>query len=99
MTSARTSRSRCSNGSERHCACITAATSLLSRLDQKLDVKTSGVDVSIQTLSGGNQQKVLFGRTLARDPQVLVLCEPTAGVDIGRDTRSTTWLPNRSGRG
>jgi ribose transport system ATP-binding protein len=50
---------------------------------RKLDVKTSGVDVSVQTLSGGNQQKVLFGRTLAREPQVLLLCEPTAGVDIG----------------
>ncbi len=50
---------------------------------KKLDVKTAGVDVPIQTLSGGNQQKVLFGRTLAREPQVLVLCEPTAGVDIG----------------
>ena len=50
---------------------------------EKLDVVTSGVDVSIQTLSGGNQQKVLFGRTLARDPRILVLCEPTAGVDIG----------------
>ena len=50
---------------------------------QKLDVKTSGIDVPVQTLSGGNQQKVLFGRTLAREPHVLILCEPTAGVDIG----------------
>jgi ribose transport system ATP-binding protein len=48
-----------------------------------LDVKAAGQDVPVQTLSGGNQQKVLLGRTLARGPQVLVLCEPTAGVDIG----------------
>jgi ABC-type sugar transport system ATPase subunit len=50
---------------------------------KRLGVKTTGADSPIQTLSGGNQQKVLFGRTLARSPQVLVLCEPTAGVDIG----------------
>jgi ribose transport system ATP-binding protein len=49
----------------------------------RLGVKTSGPTSPIQALSGGNQQKVLFGRTLARDPKVLVLCEPTAGVDIG----------------
>ena len=49
----------------------------------RLGVKTTGPTSSIQALSGGNQQKVLFGRTLARDPKVLVLCEPTAGVDIG----------------
>ena len=49
----------------------------------KLDVVAGGVESLIQTLSGGNQQKVLFGRTLAREPKVIVLCEPTAGVDIG----------------
>ncbi len=49
----------------------------------KLDVMAGGATSPVQTLSGGNQQKVLFGRTLARDPKVLVLCEPTAGVDIG----------------
>ena len=49
----------------------------------KLDVVAGGGDSPIQTLSGGNQQKVLFGRCSAREPRVLVLCEPTAGVDIG----------------
>jgi ribose transport system ATP-binding protein len=49
----------------------------------KLGVTTTSASSSIQALSGGNQQKVLFGRTLAREPKILVLCEPTAGVDIG----------------
>ena len=50
---------------------------------ERLGVVTARLDSPVQTLSGGNQQKVLFGRTLARSPEVLVLCEPTAGVDIG----------------
>jgi ABC-type sugar transport system ATPase subunit len=50
---------------------------------ERLDVKTTGGDAAITTLSGGNQQKVLFGRVLAGEPDVLVMCEPTAGVDIG----------------
>jgi ABC-type sugar transport system ATPase subunit len=50
---------------------------------RRLDVKAAGPAQPLGTLSGGNQQKVLIGRSLARDPQVLVMCEPTAGVDIG----------------
>jgi ABC-type sugar transport system ATPase subunit len=49
----------------------------------RLEVGTAGSEVSIATLSGGNQQKVLIGRSLVKNPAVLVLCEPTAGVDIG----------------
>lgn len=48
-----------------------------------LDIRTAGPNAPITSLSGGNQQKVLFGRSLGRRPQVLIMCEPTAGVDIG----------------
>jgi ribose transport system ATP-binding protein len=48
----------------------------------QLDVKTAGTAVPISVLSGGNQQKVLFGRSLRLQPSVLVLDEPTSGVDV-----------------
>lgn len=48
-----------------------------------IQIKAASVDDKITTLSGGNQQKVIMARCLARDPKVLVLCEPTAGVDVG----------------
>jgi ribose transport system ATP-binding protein len=49
----------------------------------RLSVKMADSSDPVATLSGGNQQKVLIGRCLATKPEVLVLCEPTAGVDIG----------------
>jgi ribose transport system ATP-binding protein len=49
----------------------------------RLDIKTAGPSAAISTLSGGNQQKVVVARCLASEPNILVLCEPTAGVDIG----------------
>jgi ribose transport system ATP-binding protein/rhamnose transport system ATP-binding protein len=48
-----------------------------------LAVKTEGVDQPVGRLSGGNQQKVVIGRWLQRKPDVLILDEPTRGVDIG----------------
>jgi ABC-type sugar transport system ATPase subunit len=53
---------------------------------RKLSIKVAGRDSGIVTLSGGNQQKVLFGRALGQDPAVVVMCEPTAGIDIGART-------------
>jgi len=47
------------------------------------DVKTRGVDITIGQLSGGNQQKVVFGREMRRDPRLLIACQPTRGLDIG----------------
>jgi ribose transport system ATP-binding protein len=50
---------------------------------EKLSVLPADPDAAFGTLSGGNKQKVVFGRVLFRKPQVYVLCEPTRGVDIG----------------
>lgn len=50
---------------------------------QKLDIRTTSKDKNVIELSGGNQQKVSLGKWLARDLKVLILDEPTRGVDIG----------------
>ena len=49
----------------------------------KLSIKTPSSKTQIQSLSGGNQQKVLIGRWLANNPDVLILDEPTRGIDVG----------------
>lgn len=47
------------------------------------DVRCTGPDQMIMTLSGGNQQKVVLGRALSRDPDVVIAVQPTRGLDIG----------------
>jgi inositol transport system ATP-binding protein len=52
-------------------------------LVQELRIRTPGLDERIENLSGGNQQKVLIGRWLLTNPKILILDEPTRGVDVG----------------
>jgi ABC-type sugar transport system ATPase subunit len=48
-----------------------------------LGIKASGPEQNVGDLSGGNQQKVVLAKWLARDPRVLILDEPTKGIDVG----------------
>lgn len=50
---------------------------------QKLNVKAYGSHQLAQYLSGGNQQKVVIAKWLAKQPKILVLDEPTRGIDLG----------------
>jgi inositol transport system ATP-binding protein len=52
-------------------------------LVKELRIRTPGLDERIDNLSGGNQQKVLIGRWLLTHPRILILDEPTRGVDVG----------------
>ncbi|WP_353808896.1 sugar ABC transporter ATP-binding protein [Agromyces sp. SYSU T00194] len=49
----------------------------------RLEVKTAALDAETGTLSGGNQQKVVLGKWLSTDPKVLIVDEPTRGIDVG----------------
>ncbi|WP_424986979.1 sugar ABC transporter ATP-binding protein [Microbulbifer sp. S227A] len=53
------------------------------RLAGEMNVALPDIENPVDDLSGGNQQKVLLGRALATDPEILILDEPTKGVDIG----------------
>jgi monosaccharide-transporting ATPase len=57
--------------------------SLCRHYIQALQIKTPGAETPVKNLSGGNQQKVLLARWLATQPELIILDEPTRGIDIG----------------
>ncbi len=60
-----------------------AERAVAERYTERLRVRMTGVDQQAQALSGGNQQKVVIAKWLATNPRILILDEPTRGVDIG----------------
>ena len=50
---------------------------------RRLSIKAAGIEAPVGSLSGGNQQKVSLSRWLATEPKILILDEPTQGVDVG----------------
>ncbi|EJK83721.1 sugar ABC transporter ATP-binding protein [Rhizobium rhizogenes] len=60
-----------------------AVADVCEEMARKLRVKTPTLDERIENLSGGNQQKVLIGRWMLTNPRILILDEPTRGIDVG----------------
>ena len=55
----------------------------VDRIVEQLDIKTTGYNQETKLLSGGNQQKVVVGKWLLSQPRVLIMDEPTRGIDVG----------------
>ena len=66
---------------------------------KKLGTKTFSVDAAAATLSGGNQQKVVLSRWLATNPVVLILDEPTQGIDVGAKSEVHALMSEMAGDG
>ena len=67
--------------------------------DSRLEVKTSALDTEAGTLSGGNQQKVVLAKWLATEPSVLIVDEPTRGIDVGTKAEVHRLLSELAGQG
>ncbi len=57
--------------------------SRVEEICKKINVKMASIDVQVSTLSGGNQQKVVLSKWMLQDPDILILDEPTRGIDVG----------------
>ncbi len=57
--------------------------SFATDLTKKYDIRAESVNTAVQNLSGGNQQKVILARELSREPQFLIVSQPTRGLDVG----------------
>jgi ABC-type sugar transport system ATPase subunit len=60
-----------------------AERALADRFRESLSIRAPSVETPVRSLSGGNQQKIVFARCLAADCRVLLVDEPTRGVDVG----------------
>jgi rhamnose transport system ATP-binding protein len=65
----------------------------------RLEVKTQALDAVAGTLSGGNQQKVVLGKWLATSPKVLIIDEPTRGIDVGTKAEVHRMMSELAGQG
>ena len=72
---------------------------LCADLMSRLKVRASGPGQIVGQLSGGNQQKVVLGKWLARQPRVLILDEPTRGVDVGARSEIYGLMDQLAGQG
>ena len=78
-----------SKGDERRCL----------EMVKKLNIKVSDIDNPVKSLSGGNQQKVLLAKWLLLNPKILIIDEPTRGIDIAAKSEIYAILKDLAARG
>lgn len=66
---------------------------------ERLHVKTGSLEHPVSTLSGGNQQKVVLAKWLATEPRLLIIDEPTRGIDVGTKSEVHRLISELAGRG
>ncbi|MDX2376467.1 sugar ABC transporter ATP-binding protein [Microbacterium sp. LRZ72] len=66
---------------------------------QRLRVKSGSLEYAVSTLSGGNQQKVVLAKWLSTQPSLLIVDEPTRGIDVGTKSEVHRLLSDLAGRG
>ena len=72
---------------------------IASQFVKKMNVRTPSLEQQIGKLSGGNQQKVVLARWLAAKPKVLILDEPTRGIDVGAKAEIYKLIDELAGEG
>ena len=72
---------------------------LAGQFNKKLRIRLSSVEQNIETLSGGNQQKVIIAKWLATNPRILLLDEPTRGIDVGARQEIYNIIENLASEG
>ncbi|MFC4335511.1 sugar ABC transporter ATP-binding protein [Salininema proteolyticum] len=72
---------------------------VVADLVERLDIRPADPDMPVRNLSGGNQQKVLLARWLLTEPRLLILDEPTRGIDIGAKADIQNLVAELSGQG
>ncbi len=72
---------------------------LCEEMRDRLRIRTPGLGQTIENLSGGNQQKVLIARWLMTDPRILILDEPTRGIDVGAKSQIHQLISNLAAKG
>ena len=76
-----------------------ALSAICERMKGQLRIKTPTLDETVGNLSGGNQQKALIARCLMTDPKVLILDEPTRGIDVGAKAEVHRLISDLAARG
>ena len=72
---------------------------LVTRWINSLNIRVAGPDLPVQTLSGGNQQRVVIGKCLATEPRILILDGPTVGIDIAAKSSIHQVIRDLAARG